>query len=103
MNVSISGIRQLRKEIDQRHYDAFGEGVDCLKDQIEIRLKQMRDRQISRANFLAEARKYLNDDLSNRLQLWADYLEMKAETNETHCIYRGICFTWFSEIGFSPN
>lgn len=102
-DVSISGIRQLRKEIDQRHYDAFGEGVDCLKDQIEIRLKQMRDRQILRANFLAEARKYLNDDLSNRLQLWADYLEMKAETNETHCIYRGICFTWFSEIGFSPN
>jgi len=102
-DITRCGIINLRKELFRRYTDAFGASADRLKEQIEIRLKNMCERRISRANFLDNARKYLDDDLLRRLQLWADYLEMKAETNETHCIYRGICFTWFSEISFRPN
>ena len=34
----------------------------------------------------------------DRLEAWAAYLEMKAETNETHALYRGRCFTHFARV-----
>ena len=28
---------------------------------------------------------------------------MKAETNETHCLYRGQCFVWFGRTRYTPE
>jgi hypothetical protein len=61
-----------------------------------------RDAEERRA-WLAEASARLDGSTRQRLACWADYLQMKAETNETHARYRGLCFLWFARVGFVPD
>jgi len=56
-----------------------------------------------RGELLAVLCERLHEPMQRQLALWSDYLEMKAETNETHALHRGHCFLWFGRIGYRPE
>jgi hypothetical protein len=60
-------------------------------------------REFRRREFLGAALRGLPSVEWRLLEAWARYLRMKAETNETHALYRGRCFAWFARVGFAPS
>jgi broad specificity phosphatase PhoE len=102
-DLSSAGICGLMDTVLREYRGSSAHWAVRLPARIESLHQHMRGRQESRARLLEQARACLDAELFRRLLFWADYLEMKAETNETHCIYRGRCFVWFARIGFDPD
>jgi hypothetical protein len=102
-DLSPAGINRIRESVAaERRGETPAARASRLSAEIDRRVQRLREQRQGRAAFLEEARSRLDGETSRCLQLWADYLEMKAETNETHCLYRGTCFVWFARIGFRP-
>ena len=90
--------REFQKEINQqRQIDPDGSRwrsqIESLEAALVSRLRRRRE-------LLQTAQEHLDEGDLQRLESYANYLEMKSETNETHCLYRGRCFVWFASVGF---
>jgi len=81
-----------------RHQDPGG---FLLEAEIDQRRRSFREGCRRREQVLNDLMQRLPNELAQRFGYWVDYLAMKAETNETHCNYRGRCFLWFARIGYS--
>jgi len=93
--------KQLSDQINERRkWDPDG---TKLAGDIEQRTKAHEQARARRSAFIQSAISVLDEDTSRQFCQWANYLEMKAETNETHCLYRGACFIWFGRIGFKAD
>ncbi len=98
-----AGISRLKERMAAERRDETPAACSArLSAEIDRRVQRLREQRHARAAFLEEARSQLDEESFRHLRLWADYLEMKAETNETHCLYRGTCFVWFGRVGFRP-
>lgn len=80
-----------------------GVGLADLDSRLASQLAAVRDAAERRGKMLAALRSALPPEQARHLDLWAEYLQMKAETNETHALHRGRCFIWFSRLGYRPD
>jgi broad specificity phosphatase PhoE len=87
----------LSKAAAIRRQDPYGFSLEA---QIQQRSKSLQEGCHRREQLVNDLKRRLPDELAQRFGYWVDYLAMKAETNETHCIYRGRCFLWFARIGY---
>jgi len=87
----------LSKAAAIRHQDPGG---FLLEAEIDQRRRFWQEGCRQREQVLDDLKRRLPSEQAERFGYWADYLAMKAETNETHCIYRGRCFLWFARIGY---
>ena len=104
-DLSNDGRQRLRTRVmaEVMHYRTEDPQGDALEQCNQKRLATLRCDTERRRVFLHLAKEQLPEPCWNNLRLWAEYLEMKAELNETHALYRGRCFCWFSRIGFRPK
>jgi probable phosphoglycerate mutase len=103
-DLSPSGLRCVRERVlaELREYRAEAGGVERLREDLGAAEAALRRAAAERRTWLVEAERRLPEPWRARLRAWADYLQMKAETNETHARYRGDCFLWFARVGYAP-
>lgn len=87
----------LSKAAAIRLHDPYGFSLDA---NIKQRSKSLEEGCHRREQLVNDLKRRLPNELAQRFGYWVDYLAMKAETNETHCIYRGRCFLWFARIDY---
>jgi broad specificity phosphatase PhoE len=98
--------KQAFRENAMQHLSAYlakDPDLNALAQRIQDRSRQLVASRQRRKAFRSLAATRLSKDHVLQLQCWMDYLEMKAETNETHSLYRGLAFTLFAKTGYSPR
>lgn len=101
-DMSETGLAKLGKDLSARLMRIRSSPTEALQllQKVDSYDSQCQQSRLRRESFLALARTALPHEDWCELDLWAKYLEMKAETNETHALYRGQCFAHFALHGF---
>ena len=101
-DVSPQAMENLRREFQEKisQQRRIDPGGIHLRSQMELLQAALVSGQRRRRALLQAAQEHLDTGDWHRLESYANYLEMKSETNETHCLYRGRCFVWFASVGF---
>jgi len=88
---------------DRASTDRQEKNLKHLREETETVEAAWKEKQKRREELIRCLEQELRPVLFRKLRLWAEYLEMKAETNETHSLYRGTCFAWFASNRRSPR
>jgi len=100
-DLSPEGAARRRNELEREL--AAPDAASRLEESIAAHRRALREGARARRAFLGEAERALPDERRRRLRIWAAYLAMKGEINETHSLYRGRCFVRFAREGFAPG
>ncbi len=104
-DLSKDSLQRYKEEAFQEIFlhDVSSSNEDLLqKEQIQLQKETLKIQKeiYEREYFLQKSKEVLDPNDFQTLRIWADYLQMKAETNETHCLYRGQCFLHFARNHF---